>query len=216
MSRKKAPRGFNQRVRRPGDRWLAEHPEATRVPPYWSRVRAQVIAAFEERCAYTAMWLSHDGEIDHFISIHEDRRKAYRWSNLRYAASWFNSSKQNVPSTQILDPFEVGDGWFEIVLPSLELVVTDQCPESLRSKARFMLDRLGLAKGERVMRSRARFYAIYNPNDPATLAFLDQFAPLIARAIRKQQATQPSVGAEGERAAAGEPREDGDGGTKGG
>lgn len=185
VARRKAPRGFNEKVRRPGDRWLASHPQAKRVPSYWRRVRRRLIAAFQQRCAYTAMWLSHDGQIDHFVSIDEDRRKAYRWSNLRYSAGWFNAVKQSVRSSRILDPFQVEDGWFEILLPSFELTLTDRCPPALRPKATFMLEELGLGKSERVIMYRREWYRMYE--EGLSLDELERRAPLIARAIRKQQ-----------------------------
>jgi hypothetical protein len=187
VPRRKAPHGFKERVAAPGKAWLARNKGRRKgLPAYWSRVKDDVIAAFSQRCAYTAMWLSHDGEIDHFVSIDEDPRKAFRWDNLRYAAAWINRSKQNIPSSQLLDPFEVEDGWFEIVLPSLELRVTDRCPVHLRPRAELMLDRLGLRSGPQVMRSRRAFYAQYR-SGRAKLEYLDDYAPLIARAIRKQQ-----------------------------
>jgi hypothetical protein len=130
------------------------------------------------------MWLSHDGDIDHFVSIDEDRSRAYRWSNLRYSAGWLNSAKQGLPSSQILDAFEVEDEWFEILLPSLGLVVTPRCPSRVRERAELMLTRLGLGRGEQVMRSRQAFYDDYLAKR-VTIDYLDDRAPLIARAVRK-------------------------------
>jgi hypothetical protein len=185
VPRKKAPRGFKRDVADPGRAWLAVHPGVTTgLPPFWSKVRGKLIEAFEHRCAYTAMWLSHDGEIDHFVSIDEDRRQAYRWNNLRYSSGWLNSSKQGLRSGLLLDPCEVEDDWFEIELPSLRLEVTVACPEPVRPRAEFMLARLRLRDGEQVMRSRRAFYEHYL-SGRASLEYLDDLAPLIARAIRK-------------------------------
>lgn len=183
----KAPPRFNELVFRPGREWLAKHPgKKVGLPPHWLKVKEHVVAAFHGRCAYTAMWLSHDGDIDHFVSIDEDRNKAYRWSNLRYSSGWLNGSKQGLRASQILDPFDVEDDWFELEIPSLHLHVTAACPIVVRSRAEFMVSRLHLRDGEQVMRSRRAFYAQYR-SGRATLAYLDDLAPLIARAIRKQQ-----------------------------
>jgi hypothetical protein len=181
---------FEAKVRIPGERWLAENTpgEKKRLPGYWLEVRDELADAFHERCAYTAMWLSHPGQVDHFVSVDEDRSKAYDWNNLRYCAGWLNSCKQGLRSTQIIDPLAVEDGWFEITLPDLQLRVTEQCPEHLRARAELMLDRLKLRNGAQVIRFRRQFYAQYKPEDPSTLARLDAWAPLIARAIRKQMA----------------------------
>jgi hypothetical protein len=40
-----------------------------------------------------------------------------------------------------MDPFEVQDGWFEIILPSLELVVSDSIPAEHREHAELTLTR---------------------------------------------------------------------------
>ena len=155
-------------------------------------MRDELGDAFHERCAYTAMWLSHPGEVDHFISIDEDRTKLYEWENFRYCAGWLNSSKKNIRSTQILDPLAVEDDWFELMLPSLELRVTERCPEDLRDRAEFMLDRLKLRNGLQVRRFRQAMLTLYERNGPNVLADLDELAPLLARAIRKQMAESPA------------------------
>ena len=40
------------------------------------------------------------GTVDHFMSCHEDRSKAYEWRNYRYCAAWINSSKGNRVSSR--------------------------------------------------------------------------------------------------------------------
>ncbi|WP_437676237.1 hypothetical protein [Sorangium sp. So ce131] len=190
---------YEARVLGPGLKWLEAHPprqaeagearpKQARPPDYWREIREDLADAFHERCAYTAMWLSHPGQVDHFVSIDEERSRAYDWDNFRYCAGSINSSKQGIRSSQILDPLEIDDDWFEIILPSLELRVTDRCPEHLRKRAEFMLERLQLGRGHQVIRYRRQFYREYRPEDPSTLERLDRWAPLIARAIRKQQA----------------------------
>jgi hypothetical protein len=194
---------YEARVRGPGSRWLTQNPpvlpkpgepppKPKRPPSYWLEVRDELADAFHERCAYTAMWLSHPGEVDHFVSIDEDRAKLYEWENFRYCAGWLNSSKKNIRSTQILDPLAIEDDWFELMLPSLELRVTERCPEDLRDRAEFMLDRLKLRNGLQVRRFRQAMLTLYERNGPKVLADLDELAPLLARAIRKQMAESPT------------------------
>jgi hypothetical protein len=157
------------------------------LPSHWLAVHEDVAEAFGNLCAYTCMWLSSTGEVDHFVPVDEDRSKAYEWSNYRYAAGWFNSSKKALRSAQVLDPFIVEDDWFEILLPSLELRRTERCPENVREKADLMLDRLHLRNGSKVMRWRRDLYDLHKQNKvPPEL--LEQLAPLLARAIRKQEA----------------------------
>lgn len=126
-----------------------------------------------------------EGTVDHFVSWDEDPTLAYEWSNYRYASGWINSSKKNLTSTQLLDPFEVGEDWFEILLPSLQLVGTRKIPAKYRNRAETMLTRLGLRDDERILRQRREWYRLYQENK-LTLDGLRVLAPLIAKAVEKQ------------------------------
>ena len=77
------------------------------------------------------------------------------------------------------------------MLPSLQLVITDAVPLEERQKAEFTLQRLRLRDDERVLRQRQAWYQMYIDGE-ITITGLEKKAPLIARAIRKQQAiSQP-------------------------
>lgn len=80
----------------------------------------------------------------------------------------------------------MGDDWFEIILPSLQLVLTDKVPPAERTRAEFTLKRLYLQNDERIMRQREEWYQMYLKGE-ITLEGLDKKAPLIACAVRKQQ-----------------------------
>ena len=77
------------------------------------------------------------------------------------------------------------DGWFEVLLPSLQLVATDAVPEVLRDRANFVLKRLHLRDDERVVRQRREWYRMYQEGE-LTLDGLRKKAPLIAAAVAKQ------------------------------
>jgi len=177
------PPNFDAQARQPGNRWLANHPEAKRPRDYWSSFKGDLANGFNYLCGYSAMY-EPIGTVDHYLSFENYPHLAYEWSNYRYAAQWINSSKRTVDE-QILDPFQVGDDWFEILLPSLQLVVTDKVPPSERKRAEFTLQRLHLQDDERVIRQRQQWYQLYLDGD-LTLTGLEKKAPLIARAIRKQ------------------------------
>ena len=85
--------------------------------------------------------------------------RAYEWSNLRFASAWINSTKGTLDD-QVLDPFDLGEDWFEILLPSLQLVLTDKVPPQQRQKAQFTLERLRLQDDERVLRSASIMVSI--------------------------------------------------------
>ena len=176
------PSDFDTKARQPGLAWLQESPDAKRPRDYWSPFKPQLAAGFNQLCGYTAMY-EPVGTVDHFVSIHADKALAYEWNNYRFAAAWVNSSKQSTDA--VLDPFEVQDGWFEILLPSLQLVVTESVPAELRARAKHTLERLHLRDDERVLRQRRVWYSMYQSGE-LTLEGLRKKAPLIARAIDKQ------------------------------
>lgn len=178
------PVDFAEKVEGPGAIWLADHASG-RPRDLWSPFKPQLADAFRNLCAYSAMF-EPVGTVEHFVSCDEDRTKAYAWSNYRYASGWINSSKNSLLSSEIFDPFEVGDGWFEILLPSLQLVATDRVPEGLRERAKFVLKRLHLRDDERVLRQRREWYRMYQDGE-LTLDGLRKKAPLIAAAVAKQQ-----------------------------
>lgn len=178
-----APAEFEELVEKPGGAWLGQNPTG-RPPPYWAKVYGDVSDAFDGLCAYSVVFLSGAGTVDHWISIDEDRSQAYAWSNYRHCAGWLNSSKQALRADQLLDPFEVQDEWFELTLPSLQLTVTDKCPDDVRGRAEFTIKRLKLRDGERAIRGRQTYMELYR-NGKMSLDAMDHFCPLLARALRR-------------------------------
>jgi hypothetical protein len=176
------------RCRRRGRDWLKSHSDAVRLPDYWSEFKPALAEGFHHRCGYSAMWIP-DGQVDHYLSTSKNRRLAYEWTNYRFAAGWINQSKQALDE-EVLDPFEVRDGWFEILLPSLQLVVARSVPAKMRTRAEFTLSRLNLGDDERVIRQRQSWYEAYLRHD-LTLDELARRAPLIADAVRRQKRRAP-------------------------
>jgi hypothetical protein len=190
FARPSEPAGFDEHVRQRGARWLAAHQGAARPKDLWSPYRADLALAFGDLCAYTCMF-EPVGTVDHFVGWRADPSLAYEWSNYRFAAQWVNSSKQDAGG--LLDPFAVLDGWFEVTLPSLQLVVTDCVPPAIRPQAEWTVSRLHLRDDERVLRQRSHWYAEYQRT--RDIEALRRYAPLIARAVEKAHVLQASEGA---------------------
>lgn len=180
VARVPEPEGFDERVRKRGAQWLKDNPSAERPRDYWSEFRPALRDGFRWRCGYTAMW-DGSGTLDHFLSWRGHEHLAYEWSNYRYVSLWINSSKK---TTQILDPYEVGEGWFEILLPSLQLVMTDKVPESYRARAEATLGALPLVHDDRIVQLRSEWYEMYKRSE-LSLAGLCKVAPLLAMAVEK-------------------------------
>ena len=177
------PAEFVEHAKTPGTAWLAAHPDAERPKDYWTPFKGALARGFGELCAYSVMY-EPVGTVDHFVSWHEDRSKAYEWENYRYCAGWINASKNKTPAAMLLDPFEIEDGWFDILLPSLQLRVSDTIPDEFRERAEYVLNRLHLRDDERVMRQRSEWYRMYRGGE-LSLDGLEKKAPLIAAAIAK-------------------------------
>lgn len=178
------PTGFDVQCRQPGNQWLRDNASNTAgFPRHWSRFEADLERAFSNRCGWWAMWIN-SGTTDHFFSTAKpnNRHLIYEWNNYRFAASTLNSSKQDLDD-RILDPFEVQAGWFEVLLPSMQLVRTDAVPDHLRAKADFTIDRLRLVKGRKVRMNRLHWYETFKRN--RDLTGLRDHAPLVAAAVEK-------------------------------
>jgi hypothetical protein len=177
------PANFDQAARKPGQAWLASHPDAERPHDYWSPFRADLATGFADRCGYSAMY-EPSGTVDHYVSYRSDPAQAYEWSNYRYAAQWLNSSKKK---QEVLDPYLVGPDWFEIQLPSLQLIATDRIPLPFRPIVERMKQSFPIFHDERIIRQRRQWYRMYQ-DGKLTLDGLREAAPLIAAAVEKQQA----------------------------
>jgi hypothetical protein len=177
------PESFDVEARQPGEQWLAANTTAKQAKPLWAPFRIDLEKGFGSLCGYSAMRDQTGGTVDHYRSFKNFRHLAYEWSNYRFASSLMNAIKQNADDA-VLDPYEIGDGWFEIILPSLQMQVTSAVPEELRERAEATLDRLKLRHDERIIRWRGSWYALYQEGK-LTLDGLDDVAPLIAEAVRK-------------------------------
>ena len=177
------PPEFNARVRQRGQQWLAANCESQkRLPDHWREFRDHLAEGFRWLCGYTAIW-TLDGEVDHFVSIRDDRSQAYEWANYRYAAGWLNSSKG---ARKVLDPYKVGEGWFEILLPTLEMVATDKVPAEFRALAEQTLEALPIGRDPRILKRRGVLYDAYR-NGEISPAELRRRAPLLAAAVEAEE-----------------------------
>jgi hypothetical protein len=177
------PPSFDDDVRKPGSRWLVEHPNSKQFPPYWREHLPDLRDGFQSLCGYSAMRVE-DGTVDHYRSCKNHPELAYEWDNYRFASERMNQVK-GTEDEQILDPFEVEDSWFELLLPSFILVTTPRVPEEHRRRAEHTLKRLGLGHSESIIRRRRARYNEFRTGY-LTLAGLRCWAPLLARAIERR------------------------------
>lgn len=200
VARPDEPEDFDRKCRQPGKQWLESLDEVYReLPPgerpdppkdvrkktkLWSQYCSKLRSHYGNRCGFLAMF-TRPGTIDHWISIANDRRQAFEWTNFRFVDSGCNSAKKPAWEGRLLDPHEVEDGWFEVLLPSLQLEMTRELTDPvLREKAQFTLEKLRLRDGEDIIAYRREWLVQYEKGLP--LDRLAEFAPLLARAIAKR------------------------------
>jgi len=181
--RQKEPNAFDDRCRKRGEKWLEEHPGYDRPNDYWSEFEPDLRNAFGGLCAYCVMFVMK-AQTDHFIPVAVLKRKkqdklAYEWKNFRYGEGVLNGRKSK---QVILDPFQVRDEWFEIQLPSLQLLLTSTLPVNKKRVADLTMEKLGLRDDEVVIRYRRKWFELYQERK-LTLEGLKEVAPLIARAV---------------------------------
>jgi hypothetical protein len=185
------PHGFDRACRQRGSAWLADHPGTARPKPFWREFVGDLAEGFKHRCGYSAVMIQN-GTVDHFLSWKRNPNLAYEWSNFRYVDGRINA-KKHLADGEVLDPFEVDDDWFEIILPSLQLRLTDRVPRARRERARYTIERLGLSNDEQIVTYRAQWYCQYHCGG-LSLDGLHRVAPLIARAIEQaKQAPDPTL-----------------------
>ena len=183
------PPDFDEKARKPGVNWLKKNPNADRPRDYWSRFKQPLRTGFYGLCGYSAMYVPWgSGEVDHYVGYKEAPSQAYEWSNYRYSSGWMNKAKahRRPHEPRVLDPYEVEDDWFELHLPSLQLKIAPGLPDELRQRAEYTLKRLHLRDDERTIQQRWEWYKLYLDGN-LTLEGLRETAPLIARAVEKQQ-----------------------------
>lgn len=191
VARPEEPKDFDMKCRNPGQAWLAENPTADpHNHPLWTSCLADLRVAFETRCGFLSMRIPR-GTVDHWVSLKTDRNKAYEWGNYRFVDGVVNSAKKPAWEGKLLDPYEIGEDWFEIQLPSLQLQIANISDPATRARAEFTIEKLHLRDGEDVVRLRREWMEMYEEGE-LTLDGLRRVAPLLARAVEKQQATPPT------------------------
>jgi AAA domain, putative AbiEii toxin, Type IV TA system len=95
---------------------------------------------------------------------------------------------QGLADDAFLDPYLVKRGWFEILLPSLQMQLTSEVPASQRARAMNTLTKLKLDNGEKIVRWRRRYYELFQKGR-INLDGLRELAPLVADAVEREQRT---------------------------
>ncbi|MCX4247950.1 AAA family ATPase [Paraliomyxa miuraensis] len=207
------PYDFDARVRQPGHSALAEligesltvqrpgprrSKKADRIedlrhddlPPLWRRCLPQLAEAYRRICAYSCLYVepfTGTDTVDHYVPKSLDVRLAYEWSNYRFACARMNARKG--VAAEVLDPFEIQDGWFRLELVRFQLHPAPGLPAELTARIEATIGLLGL-NDEDCKQTRAGWYEDYQAG-LFDLPYLDRRFPLLARELRRQDRIPP-------------------------
>lgn len=175
------PPDFDEHVRRPGLQALAEG----RQPDHWRRCLDDLCRAYGRVCAYLCLWIDHGTgarSVDHFLPKSRRPDLTYEWTNYRLACVTMNSRKGE--AEDVLDPFEVQDGWFVLEFTFLQVMPSPDLDAPTKARVLATIARLRLNDHE-CRAARAAYYDRFREGE-MTAARLDRCAPLVARELRRQ------------------------------
>lgn len=169
---------------------------------YWTRAMPALHRRYAGYCAYLARYVEHVDipTTDHFVALRNatDPMLAYEWTNYRLACSLMNSRKREF--MDVLDPFEIGEGWFALDLGTFETVVGPAAPREAHEAIEQTIERLGLRQGRVVATRRRAAEQYWRPppgRPPLPLWALEDREPFVAQELRRQGRLNPSDAEQG-------------------
>lgn len=187
------PANFDAKVRRPGTTAIEKFKrgEIKKLPSYWRHCLDDLWKAYDGICAYLCTFI-HSGSgaraVEHFAPKSKSVDLAYEWRNYRLACSTINSWKSNFED--VLDPFEIDTGWFELEFPACKVVPAPGLAPARRRAVAETIERLRLnhakCRGERL-----RYWDFYIAGD-ANFRFLKSSSPFLAIELDRQGYRRPN------------------------
>jgi hypothetical protein len=185
---------FDRDVRRPGAAFLATCPNPTsnefKKKNFWSKAAKELHATYSGICAYTAIYLPHQGSVDHFLPKASHPQLAYEWSNFRLANAKVNNIKGN--QTGVLDPFEVMDDWFFLEIPTCLIKANPILDKALRSRINVTINSLALNSDDSFVQERCNILIEYAKGE-ISVGFLGRRYPFLAKEVRRQNVDQENL-----------------------
>jgi len=148
-------------------------------------VRQPGLSAYDRICAYVCVYIppvTGQPSVDHMMPKSRAWNHVYEWSNYRLACALMNSRKG--ATTEVLDPFEVGEGWFELELVGFQVLPGAGLEREMCEKVEKTIRLLGLNDGD-CRDLRASWAETYWDGEIA-YTHLTRRAPFVARELRRQ------------------------------
>lgn len=201
------PADFDRKVRQPGRRAMAEmtgspglpkrrgrprevvaaSPDeipADKFPALWTAALPDLLESYGRVCAYMSFYIERvtgAASVDHMLPKSVHWREIYEWHNYRLACSLMNSRKNNYQN--VLDPFEIEDGWFRLELVGYQVIPAPGLPADIHEQVQATIDRLKLNDYE-CLRLREEYADEFYRGD-ISQARLRRRAPFLAREIER-------------------------------
>ncbi|MFL6208531.1 MAG: hypothetical protein ACJ74W_06745 [Pyrinomonadaceae bacterium] len=185
------PSDFNEKVRKPGQKFLstASRPikeKDWKGKEYWRKVIPELREGHRHICAYAALWISKltgSPTVDHYIPKKDDPDSAYEWENFRLSCLTMNSRKKHF--RDVLDPFEIKDGWFTIDFSTFVIHPNPTLPVSIKKQVDATIKRLKLNTDEMCIAVRREWFECFETGC-MNFKLLEERAPFIAYEARRQ------------------------------
>jgi hypothetical protein len=207
------PSTFDERVRRPGLDAIAEMvgeapvrlrpgPKreriaatreaipAARLPDFWKHALDDMMSAYGQICAYTAMYIDRvtgARSVDHLIPKSKTWNLVYEWSNYRLACSRINAKKCDLDL--MVDPFTIVDRTFALELVGFQVRPGPGATAANLDAIERTIRDLGLNSSNCLQR-REVYVAEYEATH-IDLDYLTRHAPFIAYELRRQGRLRP-------------------------
>lgn len=161
-----------------------------KLPPYWTNALDDLMEAYQRICAYSC-FLIHPvtgaRSVDHMAPKSRAWDRVYEWSNYRLACSRLNARKRDF--TDVLDPFEVRDGWFVLELVGFQVLPAEGLPAVTAQQVESTIIRLGLNEPA-FTTTRERHWSNYINGDVSFRILLEE-SPFVARELLRQGRLRP-------------------------
>lgn len=191
---------LGKRVKGPGRKPKKTYVRAEQIPPgrfpeYWTEVRKSddkstlddLMDAYGRWCAYLAMRLERrtgSPMVDHYVPKERNWSLVYEWSNYRLCAACVNGAKG---TKDVIDPFEVKPGWFELDLDTYLVRRGSAAPSSKHGRIGETLSILNLRQ---CIQQRRQYIESYRAGE-IELREVERYALFIASELRRQE--QPNA-----------------------
>jgi hypothetical protein len=164
------------------------------LPDFWTAALPSLRTSYHDICAYLGMYIdpaTGAATVDHFKPKSKYPELAYEWDNFRFAARQPNSDKGD--HEDVLDPFEVQDGWFVLDLLTFEVDAAPGLAPATRDAVLATRRRLKLNEPT-YCQARRRYNDLYHglktepddPDEPLPLSWLLRRCPFVALELHRQ------------------------------